>query len=88
MYNSTDFAAGKVSNGQIILNQPKEFGLPRSFYSSKFAGNQLIWFRTRRNEANVKWFEFCKMDLIELTEKTVKVPYSFEGNYLIHQVRF
>jgi hypothetical protein len=59
-----------VSDGQIILNQPKEFSLPRSFYSPKLAGNRLISFT----------------NLIELIEKTVKLPFSFEGDYIVYDV--
>lgn len=69
-YTPSDFAAGKVSDGQIILNQPKEFSLPRSFYSPKLAGNRLISFT----------------NLIELIEKTVKLPFSFEGDYIVYDV--
>jgi hypothetical protein len=76
LYYKTSFITGSIIDDKIVTNQRKNYDFNKLQWT-KLVGNNLIGFRrlNRQNENNIRFWKFCSIDLEELTEKSVEVPF-------------
>lgn len=81
MYNSTGFVNVNFTHDDIVFSSRKDFDFDGLIYS-KLVGNKMSAFRItdRKNDSGAEIWNYCEIDLNELVEKKVDVPFALYGN--------
>jgi hypothetical protein len=82
MYDPTAFVTGSLTGDEIVLSQKREFDI-NTLEWQNLVGNQLIGFRNLdlQNDAGIPLWQFCKIDLVTLTEETVDIPFALNNEF-------
>lgn len=86
MIQDGGFLTGSLIGDEMVLGQRRDLNL-RSLHLFKLAGNRLFGFRIS-NDAETSVWQYSTIDLNELTELIVDVPFPFDGRYSVRCLLF
>jgi hypothetical protein len=81
VYDTDGFITGNLIGDEVIVSPRREFNFQYLRWS-KLVGNRLYAFRILepQNNTGLSFLQFCNIELVTLTEKTIEVPFPPSDN--------
>jgi hypothetical protein len=81
VYDTDGFITGNLIGDEVIVSPRREFNFQYLRWS-KLVGNRLYGFRIleTQNNTGLSFLQFCNIELVTLTEKTIEVPFPPSDN--------